>query len=207
MIPLIIQTTDPKVIFQYVPFARKENNPDIIEINKDGEGITIEVVRELQQILIERPYYEDHRVVIIYGVETANAVTQNALLKSLEEPPEFIQFILQTPTPSILLPTLRSRCKIIDEEKQTTQLPHSSSTAIQPTTIPAVIELSDKIKTRQDAQSHITQLLEQLQIEVEKTPTLKLIEKISHAQQAHLMLQSNTNIKLVMDWLGFKLLT
>jgi len=58
-----------------------------------------------------RPYEGRRRVVVIDDAHTMNASAQNALLKTLEEPPPSSMLVLVTPAPASLLPTIRSRCQ------------------------------------------------------------------------------------------------
>jgi DNA polymerase-3 subunit delta' len=58
-----------------------------------------------------RPYEGRRRVVVIDDAHTMNPSAQNALLKSLEEPPPSSILVLVTPAPGGLLPTIRSRCQ------------------------------------------------------------------------------------------------
>ena len=51
--------------------------------------------------------------VIIEEADCMNQSAQNALLKTLEEPPEYAVFFLITQHPSVLLPTIRSRCTLV----------------------------------------------------------------------------------------------
>lgn len=50
------------------------------------------------------------KVVLVYPAEHMNAITANALLKTLEEPPGYVRFVLATESSHQLLPTIRSRC-------------------------------------------------------------------------------------------------
>ncbi|GAB3758639.1 DNA polymerase III subunit delta' [Ramlibacter monticola] len=50
------------------------------------------------------------KVVLVYPAERMNAITANALLKTLEEPPGDVRFVLATEAAHLLLPTIRSRC-------------------------------------------------------------------------------------------------
>ena len=50
------------------------------------------------------------KVVLVYPAEQMNAITANALLKTLEEPPGDVRFVLATESSHQLLPTIRSRC-------------------------------------------------------------------------------------------------
>jgi DNA polymerase-3 subunit delta' len=77
---------------------------------KRSEQIRIEQVRELADFLSVGTHRGGLRVILIYPAEAMNANTQNALLKSLEEPPPATLFLLVSAQPDRLLPTVRSRC-------------------------------------------------------------------------------------------------
>ncbi len=74
--------------------------------------ILIEQVRRLQQQLTVTGHQGSRRVALIEPAEAMNTVTANGLLKLLEEPPEGCVFILVSPAPARLLPTIRSRCQV-----------------------------------------------------------------------------------------------
>jgi len=77
---------------------------------KRSEQIRIEQVRELADFLAVGTHRAGLRVILIYPAEAMNANTQNALLKSLEEPPPATVFLLVATQLDRLLPTVRSRC-------------------------------------------------------------------------------------------------
>jgi DNA polymerase-3 subunit delta' len=77
---------------------------------KRSEQIRIEQVRELADFLAVGTHRAGLRVILVYPAEAMNANTQNALLKSLEEPPPATIFLLVATQPDRLLPTVRSRC-------------------------------------------------------------------------------------------------
>ena len=60
-----------------------------------------------------RPYEGNRRAVVIDDAHKMNPSAQNALLKTLEEPPQSSTLVLITPAPSSLLPTIRSRCQTL----------------------------------------------------------------------------------------------
>ena len=87
--------------------------------NSSSEGglrkeITIGQIRELQQDAALKPYEGRHRVFIIDGAEHLNDEASNCLLKTLEEPPPKVLFILLTANESKMLPTIISRCQRIE---------------------------------------------------------------------------------------------
>ena len=82
----------------------------------DGElrrNITIDQVRNLMARMRNRPAEGRWRSVIIDAIDDCEAGAANALLKTLEEPPDNTVFFLVTHAPGRLLPTIRSRCRMI----------------------------------------------------------------------------------------------
>jgi DNA polymerase-3 subunit delta' len=73
-------------------------------------SIKIDVVREMLSKISYRPFEGRRRIVLIREADTLEPESQNALLKSLEEPPPGTMFILTSAVPGVLLPTVRSRC-------------------------------------------------------------------------------------------------
>ncbi len=110
---------------------RPEAHPDIIipehppenkeEIKKREAGeafttkrsIPIDEIRAMQHRLTTRPSLGSRRVVILDPADDLEKGAVNALLKSLEEPPVGTYFLLVTHRPGRLLPTVRSRCRIL----------------------------------------------------------------------------------------------
>lgn len=79
-----------------------------------SKNILIEQVRELSDFLVLTTNRKGLRIIIIYPAETMNNNCANALLKSLEEPLPQTLFLLITNKIGQLLPTLKSRCEIIN---------------------------------------------------------------------------------------------
>ena len=89
-----------------------ENAPDCIRIKPDGNSIKIAQIRNLQSDIIIKPH-KKYKIYIIDKSERMTTEAQNALLKTLEEPPEYAIIILVANNKESLLPTIRSRCEII----------------------------------------------------------------------------------------------
>jgi DNA polymerase-3 subunit delta' len=86
-------------------------HPDVIVIEPGDTGtIRIDDVRDAVSAAGYRPFEARRRVVIIDDADAMMAPAQNALLKTLEEPPSASVFILVSSMPDALLPTVRSRC-------------------------------------------------------------------------------------------------
>lgn len=91
---------------------RSGNHPDIQRIAPEKGSITIDVIRDMQMDVQVRPYMGERKIYMIEDAHTMNVYAQNALLKTLEEPPKFIVIILLTDRTESLLPTIQSRCQI-----------------------------------------------------------------------------------------------
>jgi DNA polymerase-3 subunit delta' len=78
-----------------------------------ARSIRINQIRGMQRRLTTRPTLGNRRVVIINPADEMETGASNALLKSLEEPPQGTFFVLVTHRPARLLPTIRSRCRIL----------------------------------------------------------------------------------------------
>ncbi len=76
-------------------------------------NISVEQIRELQRRLVTRPTLGPRRAVVIDAADVLEKGAANALLKSLEEPPQGTFFLLVVHQPGRLLPTIRSRCQLL----------------------------------------------------------------------------------------------
>ena len=86
------------------------NNPDFNIIEPDSGSIKIDKIRELVQKVYEKPVVSSRKVYIINDSECMTKEAQNSLLKTLEEPPEYVTIILVTSNDNLFLPTIKSRC-------------------------------------------------------------------------------------------------
>jgi DNA polymerase III subunit gamma/tau len=86
---------------------------DVIEIDGASNN-RVEEIRELRENAIYRPARSRFKIYIIDEVHMLTTSAFNALLKTLEEPPSHIKFILATTEPNKVLPTIQSRCQRFD---------------------------------------------------------------------------------------------
>jgi DNA polymerase III subunit delta' len=78
-----------------------------------ARSITVDQVRTLQPLFATTPSLSPRRVVVIDAIDDMERGAANALLKNLEEPPAGTVFLLVSHAPGRLLPTIRSRCRLL----------------------------------------------------------------------------------------------
>lgn len=106
------------------------------EKGKLRQDITVEQIRELNQFFTLRPAMAGWRVGVIDALDEMNVSGMNALLKTLEEPPNNALLILISHSTQPILPTIRSRCQVLrfypisDEDTKTVLSSHDGNTEL-----------------------------------------------------------------------------
>ncbi len=136
------------------------NNPDFYILESEDRNIKIEQIRYIQKKVQEKPIISNKKIYIIDNADTMTKEAQNCLLKTLEEPPEFVIIILIGKNEDAFLSTIKSRCMImhfneIEDEKISQYLKEQfgmnniNSTMLRTFegSIGKAIKLKDKIET------------------------------------------------------------
>lgn len=108
-----------------------QNHPDIITLEREKKEITIKEVRS--QVINDvdiKPYEGKRKIYIIPDADKMNLQSQNAILKTIEEPPAYVVIILQVSNADALIGTIQSRCvnlnlKSVRDEKIIQYLMHN----------------------------------------------------------------------------------
>lgn len=87
-----------------------DNNPDFFVIEPDGNSIKIDQIRQMQKSVLEKPIESNKKVYIIDNCHLMTKESQNCILKTLEEPQEYIVIIMISSNEYSILPTVKSRC-------------------------------------------------------------------------------------------------
>ncbi len=95
-----------------IKFERR-THPDLEILKPQGAMIKLDQVRDLQRALSFSPLDSQRRVCLILEAQKINLPSANALLKTLEEPPDRNHLILTATSVRALLPTIVSRCQVI----------------------------------------------------------------------------------------------
>ena len=85
---------------------------DIINYRPSKASMGIDEVREIIEEVSKRPYEGDKKVIIIHEGSKLTVQAQNALLKTIEEPPQGVYIILLAESLETLLDTIKSRCQV-----------------------------------------------------------------------------------------------
>ncbi len=169
--------------------------PDLLVIDSD---YSIAQVRNISNFLSRKPYSHQNKLVVIYQADQLGTESQNALLKTLEEPGPNNYIVLTTDKPTALLPTIISRCSIVK--------------TISPTIVSSIplLKISPDLKTNllqsekitADKESVLPFLRHQLTAYHQTLPqnpqNAKIIKKIIKAID---MIESNVDPKSAIDYL------
>jgi len=119
---LVVSKEKDKASSHISNFLKKEGvDPIDINLYIFEKAVGIEDVRNIQKKTILRPFRGKTKAVVLETYEGITTEAQNALLKVLEEPPANTLIIISTAKKELILPTILSRCKIIElnGERQT----------------------------------------------------------------------------------------
>lgn len=96
--------------------ALSQNHPDIIRVvHEKPNTISVEDIRsQVNNDVAVKPYSGPYKIYIINDAEKMMPQAQNAILKTLEEPPEYVVILLLTANVNALLPTITSRCVLLN---------------------------------------------------------------------------------------------
>jgi DNA polymerase-3 subunit delta' len=95
------------------------SNPDFYQIETEGDNISIDEIRNMQNNILIKPLYSSRKVILIVDAEKLTVQAQNCLLKVLEEPPQYAVIILTASNYEALLGTIRSRVSKFNLSKYT----------------------------------------------------------------------------------------
>jgi DNA polymerase-3 subunit delta' len=90
------------------------NHPDIIRVTCEKPSIGVDEIRlQVNADIQIKPYNSNYKIYIIDSADKLTEAAQNALLKTIEEPPEYAVVLLLVDNISLILPTIQSRCVLL----------------------------------------------------------------------------------------------
>jgi len=197
------------------------NNPDLVYVNAADTAPQIAEVRNLIAQLDLRPYTADRTIFVVFQIDQASLPAQNALLKSLEEPPAHAQIILTASQLSKVLPTILSRCLVQKSAVLAASEAQAATHSLTSATIPAqlaqllllieernfsglVLE-AEKYKEKSDAQKLLRELMSWLHQQNQRQPSKKTLQQLQQLLVSLQSLEKNVNLRLAMEDCFFRL--
>lgn len=187
----------------------QSKNPELTWVNTDDSPLGIQEVRSL---INELSYSVSIlRTVIIQNIDKSSVEAQNALLKTLEEPPNKTLFLITARQVSSVLPTIRSRCIEIylqddlnDQiNKSTDHKTYELLEKITQSNYGEGLQLVESVQEREEAISLISNWLSHV-LSTESNPS-KRVKLLSKFRETQHFLESGVNVKLTMGNLAIQL--
>lgn len=201
MIPFIVITDEKNALESYLGSLQNTKKHMVIRIERKKEEFSLDQIKEvIKEVAVYQPY---KRTYVFEDFHLSSLEAQNAFLKTLEEAPENVQFILCVPSIHSLLPTIVSRAKILHLAKsQNEELDGEVEKALDEfITNPSLSILAEEPFTttsRTDASTLLMQLIlffrNRLAIDGKSATILKEIIRIKH-----LIEKNNINTQLAVD--------
>lgn len=187
-------------ICEYLGHQISPNNPDIFIISENS-GWTIELVRLTKNFLSQKPFNHQNKIIIINDAHNLNIESQNALLKTLEEPGDNNYLIITTSKPSKILPTIISRCHLI-------KLANNSKNILQTKPIEITSDIKKNLSNSEIISKNKDQVLpfleDQLQIYkkiILQNPNKHDSQTIQKIIKAISMINANVDPKSALDFI------
>lgn len=184
---------------------------DLHFVNQPDTPLQIDDVRQLAQDMMMTPYQSDHSTFVILEIDKASLPAQNALLKSLEEPPQHIQIMLTTSRIEKVLPTIQSRCviKIFADQSEPANQEDINQIfqQIKKDSFTNLFLLSEKYKERGEAMKFLDQLTRFLHQRNQEQPQLSYTQALKFLITTQDTLEKNVNVRLALEDLFFRLKT
>ena len=109
-VDLAVLMPETEMLVRGWPLPEKAQREIDEKKRKPSKDIRVEAMRETIEFAQRTSGRGRGKAVLVYPAERMNPVSANALLKTLEEPPGDVRFVLATDAAHLLLPTIRSRC-------------------------------------------------------------------------------------------------
>lgn len=202
-----------------------KGHPDLLLLEPDA-SIGIEKIRWLQKKLALKPYSSAIKVALIRGAERLTIPAQNALLKTLEEPPANSLVILTASKVDLLLPTVVSRCQLIklpakteiEVDKETINYQLSTINLILKSGVGGRIKMASGVAKNRDGAikfcqaqlllwremlltkiASLSQPKTSLTIHYSQLTTQQLVQTLHSIQETLSLLEANVNVRLALE--------
>ena len=179
-----------------------------LTLTEELSSIGIALVRNWQKQLLLMPTSSPYAAGVIESAELLTTEAQNALLKTLEEPPIHTRIYMEAQSDNAFLPTILSRCQIIKLSDETTKLTKKEETQLE--TVRQLFQtamskgniiatIDTLVKNKNEAQLWIDQAIQAIHKTKSSWPIATYVSIQKQLMQAKKQLTSNVQYKLVLD--------
>jgi len=171
----------------------------------NNDSVKISQIRSLTSYLYKKPLSSTHRVAVVYEAEKLTIPAQNAFLKLLEEPPKTAYILLGARNKLALLPTIVSRCLVINTPitKHVLKCKDEIEKLLENMEIKAIFENAESFgKNKETAEEYLHELLFYLQDSFLTGRGVELEKHANLAKQVNLslrMLSVNVNPRQILE--------
>lgn len=175
------------------------NNPDLLLI--EDEKIGIKEIKNLIKHLSTKPFGKTPKSVLILNGNNISTDAQNALLKTLEEPPGESIILIGVDSEQKLLPTVLSRCQVISH--QPSAISHPQQFDLDQILNMSIEDRFNLVEKTDDKEKFLNDLTESYRSKVLKGEgNSEFLEELLNAQ---IWKESNVNIRTILEYLALKM--
>ncbi len=195
------------------------NHPDFkqLQLEDDEKSIKIEQIRQMQEDVIKKPIVSDRKVYIIEDSDKMTVGAQNCLLKTLEEPPQYVTIILLVDNENAILNTIKSRCtKIIFTEESKNNMTEEQKKLYNELeeifgniSRYKTLDVLNKLDILYKSEKNINEILDYINVILYKniTQDKRNIDYINYVEETKQRLKANANYNMCIDNLLIKIFT
>lgn len=197
-----------RTLASHIP-SGNTNHPDVLYFSSDSK-LGIAEARIIKNHFSLRPYSAKGRVVVMEDASVLTLEAQNALLKTLEELPEYALFILGASSDANLLPTVLSRCEIVilspakPDEGSLTNVSTSDIESLLQASIEGRFDLIANLKEKEEFLQALVAYFHQDLNVYPRGVKLKFVHELLQAEQ---WAKQNVNIRAILEYLMLKMPT
>lgn len=189
------------------------NHPDLLYFEQD-EKLGMKQAKQIIEFFSLKPYSAKGRVVILEDAGKLTTEAQNALLKTLEEPPEEAIIILGADTDANFLPTILSRCEIVTLKQDTDLVGREPKTyevytkdieELLSQNISDRFEYIEKLKDQEKREEFLRALVTYFYQPLASHSSSGNVEFLKELLQAEEWAASNVNLRGILEYLMLKM--
>ena len=190
------------------------NNPDLLLLEKEKTSIGIKQIRDAIKFINQKPFVGNSKAVVCFQAHLMTQPAQNALLKTLEELPNYATFVLCAKNLDAMLPTIVSRCQRVDAVKEILQFEEKQSAVETSAANILLMSAGERLtwadETSKEEKEEIIEQLEQqiriLQLELRKVQSKEIVNTINTILKVKQDIEStNINTKLALEHLALEI--